>query len=287
MERPFAEGTETALHTFRIERMEKRCAYCLEMHDEENCWKVKDLEDHRSIIKKFSRHFNCLKKGHKTIDCRSRVFCEICNGRHHVSLCVKSKVSPASQGHRSEAAPSSPKAPEITEGSTNVASCSNYQGRMSSAALQTVQAIVNGNDEVRVHLLFDSGSQKTFVTPNVVREAGLLTVRKERLGIRVSGSTETDRKVRDVVELDLKATNGGKRVKIEAVVVDKISDVATCYVELVEGQYDHLRNINFAEISDADFLQVDELIGVNYLWECQGQQTLQGETNEPVAVTTE
>ena len=287
VERPFAEGTATALHTFRIERMEKRCAYCLEKHEEENCGKVKDLEDRRNIIKKFGRCFICLKKGHKAIDCRSRVLCKICNGRHHISLCVKSKVLPVSQGHRSEAAPSSPKAPEITEGSTNVASCSNYQGRMSSAALQTAQAIVNGNDKVRVRVLFDSGSQKTFVTPKVVREAGLRTVRKESLGIRAFGSTETDRKVRDVVELDLKATNGGKRVKIEAFVVDKISDVANCYVELVKVQYDHLRNINFADISDEDLLQVDVLIGANYLWEFQGQQTIRGKRNEPVAVKTE
>ena len=109
VERPFGEGTATALHTFRIERMEKRCAYCLEKYNEENCWKVKNLEDRRSIIKKFGHCFICLKKGHKAIDCRSRVICKICNGRHHVSPCVKSKDLPVRQGHRSEATPSSPK----------------------------------------------------------------------------------------------------------------------------------------------------------------------------------
>ena len=54
---------------------------------------------------------------------------------------------------------------------------------MSSAALQTAQEIVNGNDRVWVCMLFDSRSQKTFVTPNVVQEAGLRTVRKESLGV--------------------------------------------------------------------------------------------------------
>ena len=101
VEQPFGEGTATALHTFRIERMEKRCAYCMEKHDEENCQKVKTLEDRISIIKKFGRFFICLKKGHKAIDYRSRVLCKICKGRHHVSLCVKSKDLPVSQGHRS------------------------------------------------------------------------------------------------------------------------------------------------------------------------------------------
>ena len=47
-------------------------------------------------------------------------------------------------------------------------------------------------------------------------------MRKENLGIRAFGSTETDTKVRDVVELDMKATNAGKRVEIEAFVVHKI-----------------------------------------------------------------
>ena len=134
---------------------------------------------------------------------------------------------------------------------------------MNSKALQAAQAKFDSNGKLRVRALFDSGSQKTVVTPNVVQEIDLRIVRTESSEIRSSGSTETDRKVQDVVELDLKTTSDGKGVKIEVFVVDKISDVADCYAELVK-HYNHLRSINLADISNEDFLQVDVLVGSNY-----------------------
>ena len=80
-------------------------------------------------------------------------------------------------------------------------------------------------------------------------------MRKENLGIRAFGSTETDTKVQDVVELDLKA----KRVEIEAFVVHKIQDVANSYVELVKlcricrVEYDHLCKLRSVNASDKGF----------------------------------
>ena len=41
---------------------------------------------------------------------------------------------------------------------------------------------------MKVRVLFDSRSQKSSVTPSVVQQAGLRSVRKENLGIRVFGS---------------------------------------------------------------------------------------------------
>ena len=68
-ERQFDQGTAMALHTFRVDGMVRRCTYCQDKHDEENCWKVKDLETRKRIVKKFGRCFICIKKGHKVIDC--------------------------------------------------------------------------------------------------------------------------------------------------------------------------------------------------------------------------
>ncbi|XP_065058043.1 uncharacterized protein LOC135685879 [Rhopilema esculentum] len=142
-------------------------------------------------------------------------------------------------------------------GSTNVASCTNSLGPGSSAALQTALAVVNGNDKVKVRVLFDSGSQKTFVTPTVVERAKLQVVRKENLGIKAFGSETAERKLRDVVELDLRAVRGGKRVKVEAYVVEKISEISNCHVEIVKSKYKHLADIEFSDVSDEISLQVD------------------------------
>ena len=281
------DGTATALHTFRADGFRKRCAFCQEEHEEEHCEKVKNVNARKSIIRKYGRCFICIRKGHKAVECRSKSFCKICNGRHHVSLCERYKDSQSSKGPY----PTNPTAPPSVGsilGSANVTSCThNSLGPTSSAALQTAQAVVNGKEENKVRVLFDSGSQKTFVTAEVVEKAKLRVVRKEMLGIKAFGSVDSDRKLRDVVELDLRATGGGRRMKIEAYVVGKISDVGNCHVEHVKMFYPHLTNIEFSDISDEDNLKVDVLVGADFLWDFQGQETIRGEKNEPVAVKTE
>ncbi|XP_065056418.1 uncharacterized protein LOC135684709 [Rhopilema esculentum] len=205
------DGTATALHTWRADS-QKRCAFCQENHEEERCSKITNLDTRKSIIRKYGRCFVCIRKGHKAVDCRSKII---------------------------------------------VASCTNSLGPGSSAALQTALAVVNGNDKVKVRVLFDSGSQKTFVTPTVVERAKLQVVRKENLGIKAFGSETAKRKLRDVVELDLRAVRGGKRVKVEAYVVEKISEISNCHVEIVKSKYKHLADIEFSDVSDEISLQVD------------------------------
>ena len=278
------DGTATALHTWRADS-QKRCAFCQENHEEERCSTITNLDTRKSIIRKYGRCFVCIRKGHKAVDCRSKIKCKKCNGKHHISLCYFSKDSTVSK-NPSPLRPSAPPFVGTSTGSTNVASCTNSLGPGSSAALQTALAVVNGNDKVKVRVLFDSGSQKTFVTPTVVERAKLQVVRKENLGIKAFGSETAERKLRDVVELDLRAARGGKRVKVEAYVVEKISEISNCHVEIVKSKYKHLADIEFSDVSDEISLQVDVLVGANFLWEFQGKQTIRGEKNEPVAVET-
>ena len=134
-------------------------------------------------------------------------------GRHYVSLCAKK--GPAITKIPNPVRPIAPSAAHLV-GSANVASCNNSLGpdRPSSAALQTAQAVVNGSDKVMVSVLFDSGSQKSFVTPGAVESAQLQVVRTEDLGIKAFGSERAEGKRRDVVENELREKSGGKRVKI-------------------------------------------------------------------------
>ena len=136
-----------------------------------------------------------LERAIKLVDCRSKSFCKICKGRHHESLCERYKDLQSSKGPY----PTNPTAPPSvgsTLGSANVTSCTcNSLGSTSSTALQTTQAIVNGKEENKAHVLFDSGSQKTFVTAEVVEKAKIRVVWKEMLGIKAFGSVDSDRKL--------------------------------------------------------------------------------------------
>ena len=52
-------------------------------------------------------------------------------------------------------------------------------------------------------MLYDTGSQKTFITAKAVGRFGLRPVRKEKIGIKAFGRNEAEVEMRDVVELSL------------------------------------------------------------------------------------
>ena len=130
------------------------------------------MNAHKSIVRKYGRCFICIRKGHKAVGCRSRLFCKVCNGRHHVALCERNEDLQSSKSMH----PAKPTAPPIVGsilGSANVTSCTNSLGATNAALLQTAQAVVNRSNENIMRVLFDSGSQKTFVTRGVVEKEKL------------------------------------------------------------------------------------------------------------------
>ncbi|XP_028408229.1 uncharacterized protein LOC114530813 [Dendronephthya gigantea] len=64
-----------------------RCAFCMGKHSHENCKRVTDLKERKTIIRKFGRCFKCLEKGHCARDCRTGSKCKNCKGGHHTAMC--------------------------------------------------------------------------------------------------------------------------------------------------------------------------------------------------------
>ncbi|XP_028397221.1 uncharacterized protein LOC114521031 [Dendronephthya gigantea] len=56
-------------------------------HSHENCKRVTDLKERKTIIRKFGRCFKCLEKGHCARDCRTGSKCKNCKGGHHTAMC--------------------------------------------------------------------------------------------------------------------------------------------------------------------------------------------------------
>ena len=68
----------------------KRYSFCLdEEHLAENYSKIKNADKRKGILRKLAKFFVCFNSGHRAIDCRSRRNFSECNGRHHVSICLK------------------------------------------------------------------------------------------------------------------------------------------------------------------------------------------------------
>ena len=68
------------------------CAFCLGDHRHEDWKRVGNTEKCKEILKKYSRCFNCLKKGHLACNCSLKVKCSACKKEHHTALCGSGKA---------------------------------------------------------------------------------------------------------------------------------------------------------------------------------------------------
>ena len=253
----------------------RKCVFCLEEHSPETCTTVKDPEERKKVLRKYAKCYVCLNSAHRAFDCRSRVRCRICKGKHHVAICSgpKSKETPVGQDANKEAQPK-PSTPPLNANATSWVG-STYCGE--SVALQTALAKVDGRKESQVGVLFDTGSHQSFITAKAVGRIGLRPTRSESLGIQAFGKSEADVKMRDIVEFSLVPLQGGKPVRLECFVVDEIASIPNEHVELIKGNYHHLHKIFFSDVCrNEETLQVDILIGSNFVWEFQQGETIRG-----------
>ncbi|XP_046864646.1 uncharacterized protein LOC124459170 [Xenia sp. Carnegie-2017] len=142
-------GTASGLFASRKNRL--FCAFCCGEHKHEECTKVTGRQERMQLLRKFKRCFICLNKGHVAKDCRARIKCSVCGEGHHVSICDKINNNQKDERNSRE-----------ESGQVSVANV--HVSTRSRVALQTAQGVLIGKGKTRVRVLFDSGSQKSFVT---------------------------------------------------------------------------------------------------------------------------
>jgi len=87
-------------------------------------------------------------------------------------------------------------------------------------ALQTALAYVSG---VKISVLFDTGSQKVFISKKAASKLSVGPVQSERLCIKAFGRNETEKERRYVHKLTVCPMFAGKSVTIEACEVHEIN----------------------------------------------------------------
>ena len=77
-------------------------------------------------------------------------------------------------------------------------------------------------------------------------------------------------------------------MKFKAYVVPDISKARNEHIEVVKADYPHLKEIWFSDVSKGEeTLNIDALVGSDYLWNFQEGETIRGEEDHnPVAVKT-
>lgn len=289
-----------------LAKMNDFCAYCKGGHAHQDCDNVTSVEDRRLLLRKYGRCFICARKGHISRDCNSKIICSICKGKHHVSICYKGGSANRDQFSRTHNGDCNDSLNSNNAGNALLAhtmgtggsdalqnkqagtSPTLHVGTVGRVALQTAQAVIKGDKRnLRVRVLFDAGSHRSFITTKAVQSAGLSEKGKEWIEISTFGQQTKDSGLKGVYDLQVFPFRGGNGIKIEAYEVPTIAQISNEHIEIRKTEYPHLQGLWFSDVNrDEEILGVDVLIGADYLWCFQKGRTIRGEVDQPVAVET-
>ena len=186
-----SEADSFATGTAREQAQTTKCPLCEKTHTLDSCqeFKQKNLGDRKEFIKSKGLCFGCLKSGHLSVTCQSRITCEEC-GKHHPTMLHNSqpfkrpprkgkpKNSDTHAGKSAEVATGNPPSPPGNEPSkAKESTC----GSTTSTDTETTTSMIvpvkvhhkdRPSVELRVYALLHDGSDSTFVTNSTLRDLG-------------------------------------------------------------------------------------------------------------------
>ena len=191
------------------------CCYCEQNHSAARCKTVTDIIVKKDTLMKSGRCFVCLRRGHKARKCL-QVFSLWT--KHHISVCNTSVGALDSSGaQRSEQPPTASQTtitPSLMRASqsSQLSSTSMFVDTRTPVFLQTASTAVYNPDTPMVahnmRILFDVGSQRSYIVSRVRDILHLPTERVESLVVKTFGS-EIGRPQRcDLVNLCVKVKRG-------------------------------------------------------------------------------
>ena len=262
------------------------CAYCQQSHSPSNCTTVVDIESRKKSLRATGRCYNCLRKNHLSRDCRSSSRCRYCQGRHHTSICERESQSKESP---SLATPTKldPEATAFSPSVTTNALCST---QAKTILMQTARAIVYNplkpKVTVEVRLLFDSGSQRSYMTERAMKLLHLEPTGEQSLLISTFGTVSEQAKVYPLVSVGVHL-KGYPNASLSLYVVPTICEPLSGQpvTATVEAD-DHLMGLDLADVADGiSSLPVDILIGCDHYWDLVTGSICRGKTG-PIAIHT-
>ena len=259
------------------------CVYCKGGHYSASCDKVSSIQSRKDILKKEGRCFLCLANGHRVSQCSSNKKCRKCQRRHHQSICeATGSNTNASNTNAGNTNPSNTNAGNSDVSNTNVSNSDENTTDSTTLTspvprtkvkvlLQTArtQAYAVNGEKVPVRVLFDSGSQKSYITNQLKARLGLTPIKKELLNLNVFGSVTTRKQSCDVVKVKLQ----GKYNEDAEILALGFSTICSPLPRTVElHQYPQLRELELADCTpskeeEKESLAIDILIGCDFYWE--------------------
>ena len=152
--------------------------------------------------------------------------------------------------------------------------------------LQTAKAIASGDinaSTVPVRVLFDTGSQLSYITERLQDQLHLKPVKIEKLHLNTFGTHSYKTQACNVVKLYLQATRGGERFGVSSLTSPVICSPLPSAVQV--ERYPHLCGLQLADDYSVTPGEIDVLIGSNLYWSIVASDIIRGD-HGPVAVNS-
>lgn len=182
------QGQPSSAKRSRIE-----CIFCQGDHYNDKCDKVKSLEERKSKLN--GRCFVCFRRGHSARSCKIKRKCPQCRGTHNRALCPD-KLSAATSRNFDSKITASPTVCSVS---------------YTRSILQTATATAkphNNNNAVSCRLLLDSGSQRSYITKNLVKTLNLDTDSEDLLIIYTFGCKSPSETTSPFARIDIETKRG-------------------------------------------------------------------------------
>lgn len=233
------------------------CAFCDGEHASDRCRAVfkMDINDINVKIKEHNLCFVCLKKGHVAKKCFSN--CQICKGKHNELFCKN--------GERTclKSVETNNSDDQNVGAQSHVTFCQSSLSN-TTTVLQTLLLKINGID---MNVLFDSGSDKSFITSTAVNRLRPPFVGRETVRMAGFGSKQPSAgKTRNVYSVNFDLSDN----KTQTLLLTEVDSISAMLhkpkipVDLLSYFSPQCRFSQ--DISTTSNVTIDILIGQDYYW---------------------
>ncbi|XP_055634668.1 uncharacterized protein LOC129774754 [Toxorhynchites rutilus septentrionalis] len=267
------------------------CLLCKENHRHFECPELHKLSPDQRYekVKNLKICFNCLRPGHRTLDCSSKKTCSRCQRKHHTLLHQEPSYTEEQlfdyklqEQHHSRSVTTDE--PHEFEPITNtVVSCSCHRGARTVMLMTAiVQLKDNRGRTTPCRVLLDSGSQVNFIHKDLVGRL-FVTRRPARVPIAGIGGAETFAKEKVMVQI--KSTHSNFGTDVECLVVPTITEaIPATKINVSSWPID--RNLPLADPNFNHPGAIDMLIGVSQFFRLLKAGRLQLGDNLPELLET-
>lgn len=273
----FTNSTSTVPRMFSNRSSKRECIFCKGQHYPTECTVITDKEKRHAIVRDAKACFNCLNH-HQVSQCKSRNRCKNCQRKHHTSLCQNTEPNSNGSDNKKSVAPSSNNVNSTLVIENTVSSLHSGSNNTPILLKTAVACIESDTTSITANILFDEGSQRSFITQSVANELNLQSEAQENITLSTFGGSTTPDKRVDTTTVHLKSLQG-ENVPMRTIIVPTIATPVITHNDNNISNLPHLKGLTLAHPNVDDYsndFTVDVLVGADHYWDIVEDEVIKG-----------